>query len=417
MINVREFIVGEINTESIQRAIDYAAENKKVLYFPRGVFTVTSLLLRDNSSIYLDKDAVISASTNVEEWKKTPLKPVIFCENAKNVSIRGNGIISANGYAFVDEEGYIKKIDERPTGVVAFKNASDIIVENVTMKETVGWTFHLDNCEDVFIDGVVIRNPTYVTRKNSDGIDVNGCRNVTIMNCDIETGDDAICLKNHRRGETARKDMYNINVYNCVLASTCNSTKIGTETVGNIYDVSFEKITVKRHQEITRDCAGDPPYDSCNALTAISVQSNDGAIVKNISFKDYYVEAVYSPIFILYQKRGQFIPATDKGEVSNITIENVHVNKSYKTSQIQSSDADKIKNVKISGVYARSYEDPSKEYTPFLPTGQEYPDPYNFGNFPAYGLYAANVDGLFIDENVKFVDEANSGRPEFEMRG
>ena len=162
--------------------------------------------------------------------------------------------------------------------------------------------------------------------------------------------------------------------------------------------------------------AGDPPFDSYHSLTAISVQSNDGAVVKNISFKDYYVETVESPIFILYQQRGRFVPASDKGEVSGITIENIRVKKSYRTSQILSSHLGKIKDVKISGVYARTYEAPCEEYSPSLPDGETYPDPWNFGRFPVYGLYAANAQNLDIDDNVVFVDEANSGRNAIEIK-
>ena len=429
MINIIDFIDGEFNTESIQKAIDYASENKKVLFFPKGIYNVTSLQLKSNSSIYLDEGTVISASLDTEDWKKTPLKPIFFCENAENVSIRGKGTVTANGFAFSDEQGYRKKIAERPDNVILFRNVANATVENITLKETAGWTFHLDNCDDVLIDGVIIRNPTYVTRKNSDGIDINGCRNVTIMNCDIETGDDAICLKNidysngaegyvnnHASLEIVRPDMYNINVYNCVLASTCNSTKIGTETVGNIYDVSFEKIKVKKHPMITGHGAGNPPYDSYHALTAISVQSNDGAIVKNISFKDYEIDTVDSPIFILYQKRDRFVPATDKGEVSNIKIENIRAKKSYRTSLILSSDAGKIKDVAISDVSVHTYESPCSEYSHKLPDGKEYPDPYNFGRFTAFGLYAANAEGVYLDKNVEFIDEQNSGRKSVEIQ-
>ena len=292
MINIKTLINGEADTKSVQAAIDYAAKSKKILLFPRGVYNVTSLNLKTNSSLYFEKDAVLAASLNSEDWQECPLSPVIYCENAKNVCIRGEGIITANGYAFVDENGYRKKTECKPESVMVFRNVSNVIVENITLKDTVGWTFQLDNCEDVLIDGIIIRNPTYVTRKNSDGIDINGCRNVTIMNCDIETGDDAICLKNvdYRPGTTdyisnhtpanpSRRDMYNINVYNCVCASTCNSTKIGTETVGNIYDVTFENIRVIKHSTISKCGAGNPPMESYHALSAISVQSNDGAVI------------------------------------------------------------------------------------------------------------------------------------------
>ncbi|MBO5007324.1 MAG: hypothetical protein J6D26_00620 [Clostridia bacterium] len=424
MINVREFVKENITTESVQAAIDYASEHKKTLFFPRGVYSVTSLALRSDSSVYLDKDALISASLSSTDWEKSPMKPVFYCENAKNVCIRGTGTITANGYAFTDESGYRKKTASRPEAVILFRNVCNVMVENITLKETVGWTFHLDNCDNVLLDGIQIRNPTYVTRKNSDGIDINGCRNVTVMNCDIETGDDAICLKNidyttcqsgYTNTSLGRRDMYNINVYNCTCASTCNSTKIGTETVGNIYDVSFEKIRVRKHPLITGHGAGNPPFESYRALSAISVQSNDGSVVKNIRFKDYYIETVDTPIFILYQQRGTKVPATDRGEISNITIENIYVDRSYRTSQILSSHTGKISNVKISGMYIRTYEEKASEYDFNLPTGAEYPDVYNFGKFPSYGLFSRNAANVDIRDDVLFYDETNSGRPDIDI--
>jgi len=423
VIDIKEYIKGEVNTESIQAAIDYAAENRKVLLFSKGVYTVTSLELRSNSSVYVDKEAVISATTNSDEWTKHPLKPVIYCENAENVCIRGGGTITANGYAYVDEKGYRKLTENKPESVIVFRKVSNAFIENLILKETVGWTLQLDDCDDVLVDGIIIRNPTYVTRKNSDGIDINGCRNVTIMNCDIETGDDAICLKNvdykpgaddykskHSPSNNTRRDMYNIHVYNCVCASTCNSTKIGTETVGNIYDVTFEKIKVKKHSMVENEGAGNPPYDSYHALSAISVQSNDGAVVKNIKFKDYHVEEVDAPVFILYQQRDRFVSTIQNGEISNISIENIYVERSYRSSQILSSHKGKIRGIYMDQVHVRTYEEKSDEYIYSLPDGKKYPDVYSYGRFPAYGLFSRNAQEIGIKESVFFYDESESGR-------
>ena len=49
-----------------------------------------------------------------------------------------------------------------------------------------------------------------------DGIDINGCRFAEIRNCDIETGDDAICLKNTERENPGAKraPMYDIPIPN-----------------------------------------------------------------------------------------------------------------------------------------------------------------------------------------------------------
>ena len=54
-------------------------------------------------------------------------------------------------------------------------------------------------CTDVKIDGINIYN--HVKIRNSDGIDADHSRNVTIRNCYIESGDDCICLKTRREYE------------------------------------------------------------------------------------------------------------------------------------------------------------------------------------------------------------------------
>lgn len=421
MINVMNFTGGQINTAAVQKAIDYAAEQKQSLLFPAGKYVVTSLELKDNSSIYLDKDAIICADTREEEWSKSQKMPLIFCKDRNNVAIRGTGEICCNGWAFVQENGERKKTDNRPESVVLIRNSSNVIIENIKLTETVGWTLHLDNCDDVFLDGVIIRNPPYYKRKNSDGIDINGCRNVTVVNCDVETGDDAICLKNidysdnYSHPDTPRKDMYNIRVYNCKVASTCNTTKIGTETVGNIYDVSFEKIMVSKHSQIKEEGMGDAPVHIINPMSAISVQSNDGADIHNISFKNYYVEYVDAPIFMLLQKRNKFIKDFSNSRISDIKIEDIYVKKSYRTSQIMACADLKIENISIKGLYAHTYEERSGAYDARIPTGKEYPDVWNFGTFPAYGIYARNIKNLVIDDDVQIEDKKNSGRCQYDV--
>ncbi|MCC8132640.1 MAG: hypothetical protein LIP04_02900 [Tannerellaceae bacterium] len=49
-------------------------------------------------------------------------------------------------------------------------------------------------CEWVNIQGIYIYSDLEKAA-NADGIDIDGCRNVTISDCIIETADDAICMK------------------------------------------------------------------------------------------------------------------------------------------------------------------------------------------------------------------------------
>ena len=55
------------------------------------------------------------------------------------------------------------------------------------------WTFTLTACERVVFDGLYI----YTSLKEgvwADGIDLDGCKEVSIANCAIETGDDCVAI-------------------------------------------------------------------------------------------------------------------------------------------------------------------------------------------------------------------------------
>ena len=249
-----------------------------------------------------------------------------------------------------------------------------------------------------------------------DGIDLNGCRRVVVLHCDIETGDDAICLKNIDRTQPdrTRQEMRDIYVAHCRVASCCNGTKIGTETVGDVHHVTFRDIRVCRHSGITAQGAGEPPVDIRHTLAAISVQSNDGGAIHHITFADYRVEEVDAPLFLLHQRRERFRENPRGGALSHITVEGLQVEKAWRTSQILAQEGLEIGPVTLSGLQVRCFEEPKAQWDPRLPTGAEYPDVYNFGRFPAFGLYVRGCTGLSI-AGADWEDVENSGRPAVDL--
>ena len=141
----------------------------------------------------------------------------------------------------------------------------------------------------------------------------------------------AFCLKSDLRHTPANQHpvMSDITVRDCVVASTCNATKIGTETVGDIENVLFEHITVRKHS----DTAGKNPIPSGVCIAAISLQSNDGAKVRNITCRDYTIEDCYAPVFVQLQHRTSHRPCS-LGSLGDITIERIVCKRSLAASQI-----------------------------------------------------------------------------------
>ncbi len=395
-------------TTAIQAAIDQAAKAGETLFFPAGEYVVTSLLLRSGSDLKLDAGAKLTASPIYTDWKDCSLQPLLLAQNVQNIRICG-GTLCDSGYAYHDMVGK-RLASYRPHGVLRFSDSSGIFLQDVIITDSVAWTFHLNNCEDVKIDRVTIRNPEYLISQNTDGIDLNSCRNVEITGCDIETGDDAICLKSFdpKDPSNTRRDMFHIRVSDCVLATTCNATKIGTETVGDIYDVSFRNITVKRHPGAS---VHGYPDEGGYPISAVNVESNDGAFVHDITFENYIVHQVNTPIFILLQNRKTLDSNAKMGKIENITVRNVQVKEARRASQINVQDGAMVENVLLEEIKVRNLETYPAINGPVIPCGRCYPDPYNYGHLPAHGLYARNVKGLTIANTVEFLDGAQSGRP------
>lgn len=118
-------------------------------------------------------------------------------------------------------------------------------------------------CRHVVVDGIKIFNND--RGPNNDGIDPDGCQDVVIRNCLVETGDDAIVLKATQPIWKKYGHCENIIITGCILHSRDSALKIGTETYGDVRNVVFSDCTVK-------DCS-----------RALGIWVRDGGTIENIS--------------------------------------------------------------------------------------------------------------------------------------
>ncbi len=206
--------------------------------------------------------------------------------------------------------------------------------------------------------------------------------------------------------------MCDIVVRDCVIATTCNATKIGTETVGDIQNVLFERITVRKHREAT----GKNPIRSGVCIAAISLQSNDGAKVRNITCRDYMIEDCFTPVFIQLQDRDSHRDS-DLGSLGDIVIERLTCLRSEAASQINVSAGGRIGKVTLADFEVSNYETvKEKPSSPKRPTGK-YPEAKSNGVMPAFGLFARDVDGLVLRGKMLFHDLGGSGREPMTLEG
>lgn len=334
MINVRDFgAVGDgitKDTAAIQRAIDAGG----MVMFPPGIYLAGTLYLRSNGGLYLENGAVLLASPDMEDYNSAGFCPqnrasklentsgghFIVAVEQKNIVIAGDGRIDGNRKAFYgsDEEPDCGRNSEkffswqelqkirRPGQMIYFCECSGVRIRDVQLYNAPYWTCFCHGCEDVQIRGLRILNDQ--RGWNTDGIDIDCCRRVTISDCIIDSGDDCITLRGWDEPLKRPVPCENITVTNCVLHTNCNGFRIGVGA-GVIRNVAVSNIVFH------------------NCQTAVALNSNygtdpaAGVQIEDVIFSDLQIDAE-KPFAVMSQVRGDTGEPAAK-EIRNISFSHV----------------------------------------------------------------------------------------------
>ena len=68
--------------------------------------------------------------------------------------------------------------------MVNLVRCKNVYLEGVIFQDSPAWCLHPLACENVIIDGVTVRNPSYA--QNGDGLDLESCRNAIIVNSSFD---------------------------------------------------------------------------------------------------------------------------------------------------------------------------------------------------------------------------------------
>jgi polygalacturonase len=264
--------------------------------------------------------------------------------------------------------------------------------------------------DNLVIDGLKVDT-------NRDGFDIDGCRNVRVSNCAINSPqDDAIVLKSSWGGFNDFKDCDNVTITNCLVCggwevgSMLDATykeirpgtgriKFGTESNGG-----FRNITIS-------NCV----FDRCQGL---ALEAVDGAVIDNISISNITMREIGSlPIFIRLGNRAR-MPA-DKvriGEIHHVNISDIEAqNRAAQYACIISGiPGHPIEDVRISNVrIIWPGGQPAEAADRQVPENQYmYPEPGMFGAMPAYGFFIRHVNGIELS-NIEMSYRDKDMRPPF----
>ncbi|WP_121613482.1 glycoside hydrolase family 28 protein [Mesobacillus foraminis] len=235
-----------INTAAISEAIKRCAENGGgTVYVPAGRFLTGAVILKSNVNLYLEAGAVLSFSTDVNEYpvvqsrwegvKREVYASCIYAEDSENISVTGHGTLDGNGQFWWDLFRNKQNQYPRPK-LVSFDTCKHVLISGVKMVNSPSWTVNPILCEDVTIHNISIENPA--DSPNTDGIDPESCRNVRISDCHIDVGDDCIAIKSGTEDTARRVPCENITITNCTMIHGHGGVVLGSEMSGDIRNVT-----------------------------------------------------------------------------------------------------------------------------------------------------------------------------------
>ncbi len=292
------------DTAAVQKAVDACVSNGggQVLLPGGKTFVTGAITLGSNVDFHLARGAVLKGSARWQDYGKAGA--LIFAMGATGISISGDGVIDGNGKAvwqrLADETagGNVNKpgwwpesfcgvwwpfgrnanekslLPGRPMQIILI-GCRQVRLRDFTIRNAPTWTVHPVGCDDLTIDSISIHNDWDMA--NNDGIDLDHCKNVRVANCQIDTADDGIVIKNTPNFESFGASE-NITVTGCVIASRSAALKIDEiYTTPGVRNVVFDACTISRSNR------------------GLCIQSRDIGDIENVLFSNMTIDTQVQP--------------------------------------------------------------------------------------------------------------------------
>jgi polygalacturonase len=411
-----------VNSAAIQKAIDTcSAQGGGVVLVEKGDYVTGTIDLKDGVMLEVAADAKLLGSTNIADypprvpkhetvmdtWMKLT-QSLIYAKGCQRVGIRGKGMIDGRGSNknFPGKNG-IGAMPNRPF-LIRMIECRDVVLDGIHLRNAASWMQNYLACDDLIFQDVHVEN---LTNWNNDGFDIDGCRNVIVRNCFVNSEDDGLCFKG-----ASLRDMENILVENSTVYSTCNAIKFGTDSQAGFRNVLIRNVV-----------AGGPPaslpvHDNAPRrpnISGISWLVADGGTVDNILVENVKLDRTESPFCLRLGDRGRVKPNMPKpapGKLRNLVFENIQGSDNGRRGSvitgIPGAQIENVvfRNIQLSTAGGATSAD-AQRTVPEVPDA--YPDAPSFGRtVPAFGFWIRHADGITF-ENVIVSPKNPDARPQF----
>jgi polygalacturonase len=192
----------------------------------------------------------------------------------------------------------------------------------------------------------------------------------------------------------------NIAVTNCVLGSTWNNVKLGTESLGDFKNIAVSNCVMFRIAGSLRA-----------PMAGLAIEMVDGSTLDGLVASNLIMRGVSAPIFIRLGNRGRGMQTPIPGTLQNVSISNVVATGAIHTSSITGLPGHPVRFVSLDNIdIAMKGGDKEKRGIDVAENAEKYPEATMFGTLPAYGFYARHVEGLTM-RNVHVRWEEQDARP------
>jgi polygalacturonase len=121
--------------------------------------------------------------------------------------------------------------------MVSLVSCKNVLLQGVIFQNSPAWNLHPLMCENIIIDNVLARNPSYA--QNGDALDLESCKNALIVNSKFDAGDDGICIKSgkDKDGRLRGKPCENVIVDGCTVFAGHGGFVVGSEMSGGVRNI------------------------------------------------------------------------------------------------------------------------------------------------------------------------------------